>query len=253
MEKFKKFISYFFVSLMVAMVLIPLALPHTAYAEEPEQQPEPETKTINKTINFEEPTKEYSISLNYKGSGLYSDDVNISISSEQNEEILKKFEKYAKKKVDAGDIGEVFYVTTEYQDEKDKNNLSSSYKFTIKLPKFYHNKELAIIPFTDQRTTQSVKPVTVDESGSISFNGNRTAYAYVLVYNGVYKDIILIVLILIVVLVICVSVKVICLRKDNPYYQEKKRDKAIAKKKAQHKQNKKLAQALKREKEKIKK
>ena len=77
-------------------------------------------------------------------------------------------------------------------------------------------------------------------------------YAFAIVYNGAYKDIILIGIIMLTFLILCIIIKVVCVRKDNPYVKEKKTQKAIQKKKAEHKKNKKLAQNLKREKERLK-
>ena len=91
-----------------------------------------------------------------------------------------------------------------------------------------------------------------DANGIISFSGTEKHYAYAIVYNGVYKDLILIGVILVILLVICVLVKIYTVRKDNPIYLEKKKDKATKQAKEAHKQNKKVQQALKRQKEKEK-
>lgn len=200
---------------------------------------------------YKSEARELEVSLKYTYlSGFYGE-MMVEMKAETDEATLKKFEKYCKKSIDSASIGEVIFVTRTYSDPQDANK-SGIQSFTIKLPKFYKNKDVAVIPFEDYRSPQKVKECTVDEDGCINFIGNNNAYAYAIIYNGVYKDIILIGIILLVVLIICVLVNIICLRKDNPYYKEKKVQKAINKKKAEHKKNKRLAQQLKREKEKMK-
>ena len=177
---------------------------------------------------------------------------NVEAIIETNKETLKKFEKYTRKKVDSGDVGEVIYITTTYSNELDKEQVSPTYLIKIKLPKFYAKKELAVIPFTDYRSPQKLRSVKVDKDGCITFAGYSNMYAFAIVYNGAYKDIILIGIIMLTFLILCIIIKVVCVRKDNPYVKEKKTQKAIQKKKAEHKKNKKLAQNLKREKERLK-
>ena len=204
------------------------------------------------TYNFNDPTREVNVTLEYSSLGVLEGEVEAEIHTENNEETLKKFEKYVRKKIDSADVGEVIYVTMTPTNAADAESLQGDYKFTVKLPKFYKNKDLAVMPFTDYRSPQNVKSVTKHSDGSISFEGTHSAYAYVICYNGVYKQIICIAIIMVIVLAICILVKIYCLRKDNPEFKEKKKEKAIAKKKAPNKQNKKLAQALKRERDKLK-
>ena len=218
----------------------------TVYAEEETLPP------YNKTYTYKAPSRGFEVTLEYSSVvGLHGDMV-ATFSEETNEETLKKFETYCKKKIDAASIGEVFYVDYELTSAEDNDKLRGQLKYTVKLPKFYHNKEVAVIPFLDYRSPQTLQPATVDDNGCITFFGNNSSYAYAIVYNGVYKQIILIVIILVVVLVLCVLIKIYCLRKDNPEIKERKKQKAIEKKKAEHKQNKRLAQELKREKERLK-
>lgn len=210
------------------------------------------TNQFKKTFQYSSTERDFSVSLLYSTYTELHGDVEITMTAETNKETLKKFEKYCKKKIDAASIGEVFYVTTTATNPVDQEELNGQYTFKVKLKKFYKNKDLAVIPFNDYRSPQSLKAVTVENDGSISFIGNKNAYAYAIVYNGAYKDLILIGILLLTVLIICVLVKIYCLRKDNPIYKEKKKQKAIKTKKEIHKENRKLAQELKRERDKIK-
>jgi len=221
-----------------------------AYAE---SDPNESLPIFEKTFTMVDTEREVEVTLDYKTLVGVEGTIDFEITPEHNEETLEVFKKYVKKAIDSADVGEVFYVSANPSDPDSKELINGRYNFKIKLPKFYHNKDVAVIPFTDYRTTQRVKSTTVDDDGYITFTGNAQAYAYAIVYNGVYKQIILIGVIMLVILVICVLVKVYCLRKDNPQYKEKKKQKAIEQKKEQHKVNKRLAQELKREKEKLKK
>jgi len=251
MMKFKKIVSILCLAVLVSVsVALGFITPtqNKAFAEEPTP---PELPKFEKTFSATDETNGLAVSLEYSTVTGVAGTVDFEITFEHNEEALEKFQKYAKKDIDAASVGEVFYVKAIPSDPEDKNLVNGKYTFKIKLPKFYHNKDVAVIPFNDYRTTQTVKAVTVDEDGYIKFYGNQNAYAYAIVYNGVYKQIILIGVIMLVLLIICVTVKIYCLRKDNPEYQEKKKQKAIQQKKEQHKVNRKLAQELKREKEKL--
>lgn len=248
MDKLKKFFIILLMMLMVTGIVVSPVLVSSAEEEEPKPVP------YNNTYEFNLPERELSAEITYKAPSGITGDVDISMSAETNKETLKKFEKYTRKKVDAGDVGEVIYVTTTYSVPEDEQNVNPTYSIKVKVPKFYHKKELAVIAFSDYRSPQkSITPVKADKDGYITFTGNKNAYAYALIYNGAYKDIILIVILLLTMLIICVLVKILCVRRDNPYYQDKKKQKAIAKKKAEHKKNKHLAQELKREKERLKK
>lgn len=185
--------------------------------------------------------------------GLHGD-LTADLAIEENKDTLKQFQKYVKKQIDSADIGELFYATLTPTSTEDKTPISARQQYKVYLPKSYKHKDVAVIPFTDYRTTQRVISATIDKTDcSITFFGNNSAYAYAIVYNGVYKQIIWIAIIMVAVLTICILVKIYCLRKDDPYYKDKKAQKEIAKKKAKHKENRKLAQELKREKEKLNK
>lgn len=212
-----------------------------------------EVNKFKTTISCKSEVRQTEVTLNYTSRGELLGEPTIVVSIEENEETLKKMEKFAKKKVDASSIGEVVYISTTSSNPEDERNLNGEYKITIKLPKFYHNKEIALIPFSDERTPQNLRNIAENEDGSFTFYGSTSIYAYAIVYNGMYRHIILIVIILLVLLVLCVTIKILCLRKDNPELKEKKKQKAIEQKKNEHKQNRKLAQELKREKEKLKK
>lgn len=202
------------------------------------------------SATFEDPSVD--IECSYVTSEELVGDINVTFAIEKGEENLKRFGKYVKKSIDSADIGVLFYQQTEYS-ATDKRIPRASYSYKIKIPKNLRNKDVAVIPFSDERTTSGIKAVTVDKDGYISFKGGAEIYAYAIVYNAVYKDLILIGLLLLVILIICVLVKVYCVRKDNPYVQEKKREKAIQKAKEAHKQNRALAKATKRQKEEMKK
>lgn len=218
----------------------------TAQAEEDDGK-----QFFKNSYHFADSEKGVEVNLNYESSAKIYGEVNIEIQLETNQENLDRYQTYARKKIDSADIGEVILVSVTPTNPADETHLNGFFTFKVDLPKFYDKKELAVIPFTDARTAQSVKQITVHDDGTISFAGNITATAYVIVYNGAYKDVIAVIILLLVVLIICVTVKILCLRKDNPAYLEKKKDKAVKKKKLQHKQNKKLAQELKREREKL--
>lgn len=250
MEKLKKIFSLTFLGIIVAVsVLIGFVSPqsNSVFAEEPEKT------RLEKNFSMTDEERNYVVNLRYKTYSETSGDIEITMTPEHDEEKLKTFQKYVKKSIDSADVGEVFYVTLTPSDPDNTTIMNASMEFNVKLPKFYKNKEIAVIPFNDYRTTQRVVAVTVQDDGFVRFYGSTKAYAYAIVYNGIYKDIILIGIILFSVLIICVLVKVYCLRKDNPVYIEKRKEKATAKKKEQHKQNKRLAQELKREKEKLSK
>ena len=246
MKKFKKILVFALVGLMV--ILNGLAgVPTKAHAEE-----ETPRAHFKKSYQFIDNEKGVEVNLDYEAAADLAGEVDVQISLETNQENIDRYEKYARKKIDSADIGEIILVSMTPTNQEDAQRLNGLLKFKAKLPKFYKNKELAVIPFSDERTAQAPKQVTVHDDGTITFSGNITATAYVIVYNGAYKDVIAIVILLLLVLIICVTVKILCLRKDNPAYLEKKKNKAIKKKKQQHKQNKKLAQELKRERERMK-
>lgn len=221
------------------------------------EEPAPEKIKLEKNFYMTDDEKNVEVSLSYTTFIETSGDITIEMTPEHDEEKLEKFQKYVKKQIDSADVGEVFYVNMIPSDENNTQLTNGVMTFKVKLPRFYNkfrgSTDLAVIPFEDYRTAQRVKAVRWEEDGSITFTGNTSSYAYAIVYNGVYKQIILIVIILLVILGICVWIKIICLRKDNPEYLEKKKQKAIQQKKEQHKVNKRLAQELKREKEKISK
>ena len=218
----------------------------TAHADEGDEK-----NYFKNSYHFIDSEKGVEVNLDYESSAKIYGEVNIEMGLETNQENLDRYETYARKKIDSADIGEVILVSITPTNSSDETHLNGFFTFKVDLPKFYDKKELAVIPFNDARTAQAVKQVTVNNDGTISFSGNVSATAYVIVYNGAYKDVIAIVILLLIVLIICVTVKILCLRKDNPAYLEKKKNKAIKKKKQQHKQNKKLAQELKREREKL--
>lgn len=196
-----------------------------------------------------------TISVEYteKGTAIIGDKpINVSFKVEQNEETIKKYHKYVKKKIDSADIGILFYPETTF-DGQTTNLPNANYKYKVTLPKNLRNKELAVIPFTNYRTTATTQAVTINKSdGSITFNGSENIHAFAIVYNGVYKDLILIGIILLTLLIVCVTVKIYAVRKDNPAVLDKKNEKGKKQAKEAHKQNRKLAQALKRQKEKEK-
>lgn len=255
MKNFKKIISLLTFGVMVAVsVLIGFVSTEkfTASAEEP---PEPEIIKLEKQFSMTDEERGVEVMLTYTTFVETAGDITIEMTPEHNEETLEKFEKYVKKSIDSADVGEVFYVNMIPSDPENASLSNGSMTFKVKLPKFYKKfrkaDNIAVMPFKDYRTTQRVKAVKIDDEGYITFTGNTSAYAYAIIYNGVYKQVILIVAILLAVLGICVWIKIICLRRDNPEYKEKKKQKAIQQKKEQHKVNKRLAQELKREKERI--
>ena len=250
MKKCKKVFSLLFLGVVVAVsVLIGFAPSQNNIVFADEQ---PKTK-LEKNFEMTDTEKDYVVKLKYSTLLETDGDINITMEPEHDEEKLEVFQKYVKKSIDSASVGEVFYVTLEPTGSDNSVLLHGNMEFKVQLPKFYRNKELAVIPFKDYRTTQRVIAVTIDDDGIMTFYGNTTAYAYAIVYNGIYKQIILIIAILLAVLGICVTVKIYCLRKDNPEYIEKKKQKATEKKKEQHKLNKRMAQELKREKEKLSK
>jgi len=208
--------------------------------------------TYKNSYSFHDAERDVGIDLNFQSIATIQGDVNITLAVEHNDETLKNFQKYARKKIDSAAIGEVIYVSISATNEEDAENLSGTYKFTVSLPKSYNKKELAVIPFTDYRSPQNIRTITKNDDGTYSFIGDKNSYAYAIVYNGAYKQVIWIIIIMIIVLIVCVLVKIYCLRRDNPEIQERKKQKAVAKKKQQHKKNKKIAQELKREREKLK-
>lgn len=249
MKKFKLFLSFMLFALLAGAAVLSPTSTFIASAEGTQDYRPP----YNKKFTVASAERECEVTLDYQYVAGLVGEFYAEISIETNEDTLKQFEKYCKKKIDAASIGEVFYVTKGVTNEEDKNRIYGTYSYKVKLPKFYHNKDVAVIPFNDYRSPQTVKSVTVNDEGYISFLGSSAAYAYAVVYNGVYKDIILIGIILLAILIICVVIKILCLRRDNPYIQDKKKEKAIAKKKAEHKNNKKIAKELKRQKEKLNK
>lgn len=256
MKNFKKITSILCLCVLVAIAtMIGFMSPsqQKAQAQQPDQTTSEPLPIFEKTVSMVDSEREVEVTLEYKTLVGVEGTIDFEITPEHDEETLEVFKKYVKKSIDSADVGEVFYVTANPSNPDDYDLTNGKYNFKVKLPKFYHNKDVAVIPFADYRTTQRVKSATVDDDGYITFVGNSNAYAYAIVYNGVYKQIILIGIIMLVVLIICVSVKVYCVRKDNPIYKEKKKNKAIQKKKEQHKVNKRIAQELKREKEKLKK
>ena len=230
-------------------VLIGFVTPQTnsVLAEEP-----PKTQ-LEKHFSMTDNERNYEVKLKYRTYTETTGDMEITMTAEHDTEKFKTFEKYVKKQIDSADVGEVFYVTMTPSDPENTSLMNASMEFRVKLPKFYKNKDIAVVPFKDYRTTNRVVAVKVEDDGFVKFYGNTSVYAYAIVYNGIYKDIILIGVILFSLLIICVLVKIYCLRKDDPIYKERKKEKAIAKKKEQHKQNKRIAQELKREKERLSK
>lgn len=249
MKTFKKIISIICLSILVAGSVFAGSISSNNFANAEESQPQ--ITQLEKTFSMKDDVSGMDVELTYSTILLTEGDIDIVMSAEHDEEKLETFQKYVKKSIDSASVGEVFYVTMTPSDPTNNKLVNGTMKFKIKLPKFYKNKELAIIPFQDYRTAQRVKSAEMDDEGYITFYGNTTAYAYAIVYNGIYKHIILIAIIMVVVLTICILVKIYCLRKDNPEYKEKKKQKAIQEKKEQHKQNRRLAQELKREKEKL--
>lgn len=203
--------------------------------------------------HFEQSFSEPSVHIvcNYETHAEIIGTIDLTFAIEQDEETLERFHKYCKKKIDAADVGFVFYPNTTYSE--DTKLPSANYNYKVKLPKNLQNKEIAVMPFTDYRTTGTPIPVKVSEDGYISFKTYESAYAVAIVYNGVYKDLLLIGALLIVLLVICVLIKIYCVRRDNPYIQDKKKEKAILKAKEAHHQNRILQKAAKRQKEEIRK
>lgn len=202
-------------------------------------------------FSYSNSEREVQIDCHY---GTYQEnvsDIDFEISIETNEETLKKFEKKIRKEIDAADVGEVIYVATYVNGERDHESVYGIYTYKVKLPKFYKNKDIAIFTFVDEeyRNTKNLRSATVDDDGYLTITGSSGDYAYVIGYNGAYKQLIIIGVLLFSLLTICVLVKIYCLKRDDPHYQEKKKQKAIAKSKEQHKQNRKLAQELKRKKE----
>lgn len=253
MSKFKKFLVFGMMFIMVAFAVLSGVTSESAFATEGED----ETTTTplppyHKVYTYTDETVGIEVVLEYTSNVALEGDVEISISRETDEVKLKKYRKYSKKKIDSAEIGEVILVNISATNEADAEKLNGQFKYTIKLPKSYKKKELAVIPFNDQRTPQSLKNVTLNEENKITFSGSQSATAYAIVYNGAYIQVFWIIVVLLVVLIVCVTVKVICLRRDNPEYAEKKKQKAIAKKKAEHKQNKRMAKELKRERDKLK-
>ena len=233
---------------------------NTAFAETPQW----EKSKLERNFSMTDSEKGVEILLSYTTYIETPGDITIEMAPEHDEQTLENFQKYVKKEIDSASVGEVFYVNMIPTDEENTDLTNGSMNFRVKLPKFYNKfytkrdmergatiDNIAVIPFKDYRTPQRVKAVKIDKEGYITFSGNTSAYAYAIVYNGVYKQIIVIVLILLTVLGICIWVKLICLRKDDPEYKEKKKQKAIQEKKEQHKINKRLAQELKREKERL--
>jgi len=203
--------------------------------------------------NFAEENINIKVVYTEKTAADFNGEAVVNLTLEKDEEKLKTFQKYVKKQVDSADVAFVFYPTTTVTNWNGENLPSATYTYTVTLPKNLRKKDVAVIPFKDYRTTNRSIPTNVSkESGAITFSGGETIYAYAVVYNGVYKDLILIGVILVIVLAICVCVKIYTVRKDNPMVLDKKKEKAIKKAKEAHKQNKKLAQALKRQKEKEK-
>lgn len=241
----KKFIVFALLGLMIISYGL-LCKPTPTHAEEPEIVP------YEKSYQFADEEKGVEINLDYKTTALIKGEISVEFELEKDEKDLERYKKYAQTKINSAEIGEVFYAKLSSTDPDDEKKLGGMFKYTVKLPKFYKNKELAVITFSDERTAKSIKEVTVAEDGTISFTGSSSVYAYAIVYNGAYKQVFWVIVVLIVVLAICVTVKVLCLRKDNPEIKERKKQKAINKKKQMHKQNKKLAQELKREREKLK-
>lgn len=248
----KKFFAFLFICIMGILSCLPAGanVINLALATSSSSSEELYTGTFSQTFAEDN----IKIDLTYTELGLpkiLDKEVTIELTQEKDEETLKKFHKYVKKKIDSADIGFVFYCTTTF-DGQTENLPNATYNFVVTIPKNLRNKELAVIPFKDYRTTTTTIPVVPDANGIISFSGTEKHYAYAIVYNGVYKDLILIGVILVILLVICVLVKIYTVRKDNPIYLEKKKDKATKQAKEAHKQNKKLQQALKRQKEKEK-
>ena len=253
MTNFKKITSLLYMGILVACAVIVGFISPPQLQAHAETDPNEELPIFQKKFTMIDSEHKVEVTLDYKTFVGVNGTVEFEMAPEHDEQKLETFGKYVKKAIDTADVGEVFYVTANASDPDDYNLINGSYSFKIKLPKFYHNKEVAVIPFSDYRTTQRVKQAEVDDEGYIKFTGNSNAYAYAIVYNGVYKQIILIGIIMLSLLIICVLVKIYCLRKDNPYHKEKKAEKAIEKKKEKHKINRRLAQELKREKEKLKK
>lgn len=245
----KKYISLFLLSLFVVGLCLAPSIQKTnttlCSADE----------LFHDVYDYEFAEDNIKISVDYTEKFVaHGKDINVNVTLEKNEENLKKFQKYVKKRVDSADVGFVFYPITEVDGKVETKDLpAANYKYTITLPKKLKNKDLAIIAFTDYRTTRRPIPVEVTKEGTITFSGSEGVYAYAVVYNGIYKDLILIGCIMLLVLLICVAVKIYAVRKDNPAVLEKKEEKAKKQSKDAHKANKKLAQALKRQKEKEKK
>lgn len=209
------------------------------------------TPTLNKQFeqSFSEP--QTLITCTYTTYAELNGTIDLTFSLEKDEEKLEKFHKVCRKQIDSADIGFVFYQETTYS--ADSKLPIGEYRYKVKLPDNLAKKDLAVIPFSDYRTAKKLLAVEATEDGYISFRTSEDTYAVAIVYNGVYKDLILIGIILLVVLTICVLVKVYCVRKDNPYIQDKKKEKAIKKAKEAHHQNRILAKAAKRQKEEIRK
>ena len=219
------------------------------------ETPQWEKIKLEKEFSMTDEERNVYVSLSYTTYLETAGDITIEMTPEHDEQKLETFQKYVKKELDSADVGDVFYVNMIPSDEENNDLTNGVMTFNVKLPKFYNkfknSDNIAVVPFQDYRTPHRIKKVEWEDDGSITFVGNTSAYAYAIVYNGVYKQVIIIVLILLTLLGICVWVKIICLRKDNPEYKEKKKQQAIEKKKEQHKTNKRLAQELKREKEKL--
>ena len=169
MKKFKSILSLILLTLLVGgFTLGGSLIPNKTFAESSNLTP------YHNTYTYSAPTRGYDVTLEFTSVVGLEGDVVVSFQEEANEETLKKFEKYCKKKLDAGDIGEVFYVSYSLTNEEaDKKNFNGQLKYTVKLPKFYKNKEILIFCFTKL-------------SGFLKISLNQIAIFSSSIYNCIY-------------------------------------------------------------------